>query len=49
MDNLEIPVIPDWDIVPSFSENRIVMPTAKVKQTKLDVRPGYYGVKINEI
>jgi len=49
MDNLEIPVIPNWDNVPSFSENRIVVPKAKVKQTKLDIRPAYYGLKINEI
>jgi len=36
------------DVVPSFGENRVVTPKATMKQTKLKIKPEYYGLKINE-
>jgi len=36
------------DIIPSFGENRVVIPKATKKQAKLKVKPEYYGLKINE-
>lgn len=41
-------VVPDWNVVPDFSTNVIVIPNAKKIQPKLKIKPDYYGLKINE-